>query len=100
MAKGMVFSYIAAYLHGVDDFIVGAHRVKSLQVGPGQPGYLLVIISFDPCEDNPNAPTERRFMVSPVSCTFEVGEPTEVDMPDEPTAPPQLVVPTTRLERR
>jgi hypothetical protein len=90
MAKVAAFPYIAAHINGVESFRVGEERVKEFSVGPGQPGTILLIVSFEPCEECPDAPTERRFMVPPAMVAFEVGPPEEMDVPD-PVQKPDII---------
>ena len=93
MAKVVAYPYIAAHISGVESFYVGQERVVEFGVGPGMPGTVLLIVKLDPCEDVPDALTERRFMVPPTLLAFEVGPGQEVDVPDAAPAPPKLVVP-------
>lgn len=93
MPKAFVYPYIAAHVNNVEDFVVGENRVKGFRIGQGQPGYLLLVVELEECDDCPDAPKERRFMVHPANVTFECGEPTEVEVQGRP----ELVVPDTKV---
>ena len=95
---GQAYPYLAVTIHEVGEFRIGVERVKEIAIGPGMAGTLMVVLTLDECEDCPEAPTTRRFMVPPTGLTFEVGEP--FDVPDAPPAPVLHVPPHVAEEQR